>query len=47
MSIACTLAEMCRQLAFQAAGDNVTFDVVVLAYSLITYDLELTRLDLA
>eukprot|EP00316_Scyphosphaera_apsteinii_P011195 CAMPEP_0119316478 /NCGR_PEP_ID=MMETSP1333-20130426/39749_1 /TAXON_ID=418940 /ORGANISM="Scyphosphaera apsteinii, Strain RCC1455" /LENGTH=730 /DNA_ID=CAMNT_0007322131 /DNA_START=134 /DNA_END=2326 /DNA_ORIENTATION=+ len=29
--------DVCRQLAFRAAGDSVTFDVVVLAYSLITY----------
>ena len=29
--------DLCRQLAFRAASDDVSFDVVVLAYSLITY----------
>ena len=29
--------DVCRQLAFHSAGDAVSFDVVVLAYSLLTY----------
>jgi len=29
--------EMCRQLAYYAAGDMLSFDVVVLCYSLLTY----------
>ena len=36
--------DLCRQLAFQAAGDGYSFDVVVLAYSLLTYVLVLDRL---
>ena len=28
--------DLCRQLAFDAAGDDYSFDVVVLAYSLLT-----------
>ena len=28
---------MCRQLAFRAAGDTASFDVIRLAYSLLTY----------
>ena len=33
--------DVCRQLAFHSAGDKFTFDVVVLAYSLLTYVLVL------
>ena len=29
--------ELCRQLAFRAAGDTASFDVIRLAYSLLTY----------
>ena len=36
--------DICRQLAFQAAGDTVTFDVIQLAYSLLTYCLVLDAL---
>jgi len=32
-----SLNEMCRQLAYHAAGDNSTFDAVRLAYALLTY----------
>ena len=37
--------DLCRQLAFDAAGDAYSFDVVVLAYSLLTYVLVLDRLE--
>ena len=45
----CELAydDVCRQIAFQSAGDHVTFDVVVLAYSLVTYILVLESLQVA
>lgn len=36
--------DLCRQLAFHGAGDTYSFDVVVLAYSLLTYVLVLDRL---
>lgn len=29
--------ELCRQLAFRSAGDSTSFDVIRLAYSLLTY----------
>lgn len=32
----CAYDDVCRQLAFHSAGDRVSFDVVILAYSLMT-----------
>ena len=46
---ACATAydDVCRHLAYRAAGDTNTFDVVVLAYSLMTYVLVLDALGVA